>query len=38
MFLNTGRYLTGRIQCVVIEYSVSVDQEIGFEGPQVFVF
>ena len=27
-------YLTGRIQCVVIEDSVSVDQELGFGVPQ----
>ena len=26
-------YLTGRIQCVVIEYSVSVDQELDFGVP-----
>ena len=27
-------YLTGRIQCVVIEDSVSVDQELDFRVPQ----
>ena len=31
-------YLTGRIQCVVIEDVVSVDQELGFGVPQASVF
>ena len=30
-------FLTGRIQRVVIEYFVSVDQELGFGVPQVSV-
>ena len=30
-------YLTGRIQRVVIEYAVSVDQELGFGVPQCSV-
>ena len=30
-------YLTGRIQRVVIEDAVSVDQELGFRVPQGFV-